>query len=116
MKKPVLEVNYHPTENHYWVAGDHRYTNLTELGDRVRRGFQVKVTETGTGNDVTREVLIRILMKSALNQLPVTVLHELVLATDPSKPPPWMIADLKKKQEQEAKQRPQPQLPVPEPK
>ena len=54
------------------------YITLEDVSDLIKEGFQVKVIEVGTENDVTSLVLTQIIMNKAKEDnaiLPVSLLH-----------------------------------------
>lgn len=65
-----------------------RYINLEELASLVREGGDIEVRDAKTGEDLTREVLMQVLLEVLRGQdlLPVSMLHRMIRATGDS---PW---------------------------
>lgn len=60
-----------------------RYVNLEELAQRVRAGTDFSVEDAKTGRDLTREILLQILLESpgGPELLPVGMLRRVIRAT-----------------------------------
>jgi polyhydroxyalkanoate synthesis repressor PhaR len=60
-----------------------RYVNLGEIADMVREGEELRVTDVATGQDLTREVLLQVILEvqGGLDFLPVGLLRRIIRAT-----------------------------------
>lgn len=65
-----------------------RYINLDELADIVRGGEDVQVVDARTAEDLTREVLLQVVMESLHggDLFPVAMLHRIIRASGSA---PW---------------------------
>jgi polyhydroxyalkanoate synthesis repressor PhaR len=65
-----------------------RYITLEDLAARIEEGHEVKVVESTTGDDVTRRVLLQVLLTDAyasrVDCIPVELLRTLIRLRDPS--------------------------------
>lgn len=62
-----------------------QYINLDEVAALVRKGFDVRVIDAKTGEDLTRVTLTQIIMEDARGTpagLPLELLRQLVISTD----------------------------------
>ena len=62
-----------------------RYVNLDEVAGMVRKGGEVRVVDSKTGEDLTRVTLTQIIMEEASGAragLPLELLRQLVISTD----------------------------------
>jgi len=62
-----------------------RYINLEDIAAQVRNGKDVQVLDAKTGEDLTRVILMQIILEDARDQpsgLPLELLRQLVVATD----------------------------------
>jgi polyhydroxyalkanoate synthesis repressor PhaR len=62
-----------------------KYVNLADIAAAVRRGAEIKVVDTKTGEDLTRVILTQIIVEDAKDQpsgLPLELLRQLILASD----------------------------------
>ena len=64
------------------------YINLEQMADLVRQGEQVQVQDARTGEDLTREVLLQVVMEvlHGGDLLPASLLHRIIRATGSD---PW---------------------------
>lgn len=58
------------------------YITLTELADRIRAGRQVTVEDAKTGTDLTRQILLQVILEEQerLDMLPPEMLHHIIRA------------------------------------
>lgn len=66
-------------------AGVRRYVNLNDVARMVRKGVEVEVLDARSGKDLTRIVLMQIIMEDSRDGesgLPLKLLNQLVVATD----------------------------------
>lgn len=91
MREP-LAVTYYPGHRHYRLHGVLGWSYLSDLTKLVLEGHRIKVTEHGTGTDLTRTTLAQALVEVA-ERLPSSVLHELVRAAVPTETPSSVITD-----------------------
>lgn len=59
------------TNRRFYCVPEARYVSLTEIGDMVRSGRGVRVVEKTTGNDITRYVLMQVLLEDGADNVPV---------------------------------------------
>lgn len=59
------------------------YVNLEQVADRIRQGEEVRVEDARTGEDLTREILLQIVLEvqGGLDFLPVGLLRRIIRAT-----------------------------------
>lgn len=74
-----------------------RYVSLTEIRDFLQRGDRVKVIEKSTGKDITKYVLMQVLLEERYDLLP-TYFYQMILQSPPEtidsffkKFFPWMM-------------------------
>ena len=60
-----------------------KYVNLDELAALIRAGHEIKVVDVGNGDDLTREVLLQILMETmhGADLLPTGLLRRIIRST-----------------------------------
>lgn len=61
-ENPVIELRRYPSRKLYNTATS-KYIRLPEIAEEVRRGAAIRVEDTETGEDVTRQVLLQIIME-----------------------------------------------------
>ncbi len=61
-KDPVIELRRYPSRKLYNTATS-KYIRLPEIAEEVRKGAVIRVEDTETGEDVTRQVLLQIIME-----------------------------------------------------
>lgn len=61
-QNPVLELRRYPSRKLYNTATS-KYIRLPEIAEEVRKGAVIRVEDTETGEDVTRQVLLQIIME-----------------------------------------------------
>lgn len=59
---PIVELRRYPSRKLY-NKNESRYVRLPEVAELVRGGANIRVEETETGEDVTRQVLLQIIME-----------------------------------------------------
>jgi len=62
-----------------------RYVNLDDLAARIRKGEEIQVVDSASGEDLTRVVLTQIIVEDAKGQttgLPLELLRQLIVASD----------------------------------
>ncbi len=65
-------------------ATNSRYVNLEEVADFVRRGYDVRVIEVASGEDITRVILTQIIAEGAKtpdSSFPLDILRQMVIAS-----------------------------------
>ncbi len=74
-----------------------RYVSLTEIRDFLQRGDRVKVVEKSTGKDITKYILMQVMLEERYELLP-TYFYQMVLQSPPEavdgffkKFFPWMM-------------------------
>lgn len=74
-----------------------RYVSLTEIRDFLQRGDKVKVVEKSTGKDITKYILMQVLLEERYDLLP-TYFYQMILQSPPEtidsffkKFFPWMM-------------------------
>ncbi|PKL47456.1 MAG: hypothetical protein CVV42_12870 [Candidatus Riflebacteria bacterium HGW-Riflebacteria-2] len=82
-----------------------RYVSLTEIRDFLQRGDRVKVIEKSTGKDITKYILMQVLLEERYDLLPLTF-YQMILQSPPDaiegffqKFFPWMMDVYKNFQE-----------------
>ena len=63
-----------------------RYLNIQELADLIREGAEVTIQDATTGEDLTRPVLLQVLIEVGGDVLPPSMLHRIIRATGED---PW---------------------------
>jgi polyhydroxyalkanoate synthesis repressor PhaR len=61
-----------------------RYINLEEIAELIKEGYEVKVVDAASGEDITRVVLTQIIMedaKGADSAFPLDILKQMVIAS-----------------------------------
>ena len=61
-QNPVIELRRYPSRKLYNTATS-KYIRLPEIAEEVRKGAVIRVEDTETGEDVTRQVLLQIIME-----------------------------------------------------
>lgn len=61
-EQPVIELRRYPSRKLYNTATS-KYIRLPEVAEEVRKGAVIRVEDTETGEDVTRQVLLQIIME-----------------------------------------------------
>jgi len=61
-EQPVIELRRYPSRKLY-NKSESRYVRLPEIADLIRNGASIRVEDTETGEDVTRQVLLQIIME-----------------------------------------------------
>jgi polyhydroxyalkanoate synthesis repressor PhaR len=81
--QPLLIKRY-PNRRLYDMSAG-KYVNLADIAAAVRRGAEVKVVDSKTGEDLTRIILTQIIGEDAKEQpagLPLELLRQLIVASD----------------------------------
>ena len=79
-KTQVLELRKYPNRRYYDTTHS-RHVTLEEIQTLVRDGYEVRVTDSKTGEDITAKVLTQIILEldtPKLNIFPVPLLHRLI--------------------------------------
>jgi polyhydroxyalkanoate synthesis repressor PhaR len=73
------------------------YVNLEQLGDLIRAGEQLQVVDAKTEEDLTRQVLLQILIElpGTLDVVPIALLHRLIRSTGAEPLHPLLAEQLK---------------------
>ena len=61
-----------------------RYINLDEIAELIKEGYEVKVVDAASGEDITRVVLTQIIMEDAKgpdSAFPLDILRQMVIAS-----------------------------------
>lgn len=62
---------------------DSRYITLDELAEKIRGGTDVSIVEVASGEDITQETLVQLVLEGpTANLLPASLLHQLVRMGD----------------------------------
>lgn len=61
-KNPVIELRRYPSRKLY-NTNTSKYIRLPEIAEEIRNGASIRVSDTETGEDVTRQVLLQIIME-----------------------------------------------------
>lgn len=80
----TVEIRRYPNRRLY-SRNDGRYVSLSELEAMIREGKRISVTDSQSGEDLTREVLIRILVDQRpekMRLLPTDMLHFMLRSND----------------------------------
>ena len=80
--KPVLIKKYE--NRRLYDATNSRYINLEEVADFVRRGYDVRVVDAASGEDITRVILTQIIAEGAKtpdSSFPLDILRQMVIAS-----------------------------------
>jgi polyhydroxyalkanoate synthesis repressor PhaR len=78
----VVELRKYPNRRYYNV-GRGRHETLGELHELVRKGYQIHVTDSKTGQDITNQVLAQIILEldpPKLDLFPASLLHQAIQA------------------------------------
>lgn len=70
----------------YYDATHSRHLTLEEIRDLIQRGYDIRVTDGSTGNDITAQVLIQLILEldtPKLDALPIPLLVRLIRINDP---------------------------------
>lgn len=81
-RKPVIIKKYE--NRRLYNTTDSRYVNLDEVARMVQEGYDVKVLDAATGEDLTRLVLTQIIVEHAKgpgSTFPLDVLRQMVVAS-----------------------------------
>lgn len=81
-RKPVIIKKYE--NRRLYNTNDSRYVNLDEVARMVQEGYDVKVLDAATGEDLTRLVLTQIIVEHAKgpeSTFPLDVLRQMVVAS-----------------------------------
>jgi polyhydroxyalkanoate synthesis repressor PhaR len=79
-----LDIRKYPNRR-YYDATYSRHLTLEEILDRVRQGYDIKVTDSKTGADITAQVLTQMILEletKKIENLPVTLLLNLIRSND----------------------------------
>jgi polyhydroxyalkanoate synthesis repressor PhaR len=79
-----LEISKYPNRRYYDKTRS-RHLTLEEIYAAIRDGYEVKVTDSKTGEDITAKVLAQIILEldqSKLDVFPVPLLHRLLRANE----------------------------------
>ncbi len=77
----LLEIKKYPNRR-YYDATRSRHVTLEEINNLIRDGYEVRVTDSKTGQDITAKVLAQIILEldsPKLGIFPVPLLHRLIL-------------------------------------
>ncbi len=95
-----------------------RYVSLSEIRDFLQRGDKVKVVEKSTGKDITKYILMQVLLEDRYELLP-TYFYQMILQSPPEaidnffkKFFPWMMDIYKGYQEGSFSMPQMPQMPT----
>ena len=80
--KPVLIKKYE--NRRLYDTTNSRYINLEEVADFVRRGYDVRVADAVSGEDITRVILTQIIAEGAKtpdSSFPLDILRQMVIAS-----------------------------------
>ena len=79
-----LDIRKYPNRR-YYDATRSRHLTLEEIHTLIRDGYDIKVTDSKTGDDITAQVLTQIILElesSKLDTLPVALLARLIRVND----------------------------------
>lgn len=79
-----LDIRKYPNRR-YYDATNSRHLTLEEIRSLIRDGYDIKVTDSKTGDDITAQVLTQIILEletSKLDTLPVGLLLRLIRVND----------------------------------
>ena len=79
-----LDIRKYPNRR-YYDATRSRHLTLEEIRSLIRDGYDIKVTDSKTGDDITAQVLTQIILEmesSKLDTLPVALLTRLIRVND----------------------------------
>lgn len=83
MAKEVILKKY--TNRRLYNTDEGRYVKLDEIGDIIRRGNDIKVIDTKTKEDITKQILAQIILEEEKNKkdlLPKTLLYQIIRANE----------------------------------
>jgi polyhydroxyalkanoate synthesis repressor PhaR len=79
-----LDIRKYPNRR-YYDATRSRHVKLEEIHDLIRQGYEIQVTDSKTGQDITQKVLAQIILEldpPKLDIFPVPLLHRLIRANE----------------------------------
>ena len=78
----VVEIRKYSNRRLYDTSSS-RYITLAELGDMIRDGVEIQVKDAKTGQDLTRTVMLQIILENEqdMNLLPVSFLRKIIEAS-----------------------------------
>jgi polyhydroxyalkanoate synthesis repressor PhaR len=78
----VVEIRKYSNRRLYDTSSS-RYITLAELGDMIRAGTDIRVRDAKTGQDLTRTVMLQIILESEqdMNMLPIPFLRKIIEAS-----------------------------------
>ena len=79
-----LEIKKYPNRR-YYDATRSQHLTLEDIRDRIREGYEVRVTDSKTGADITAQVLTQIVLEletSKIDSFPVALLSRMIRAND----------------------------------
>ena len=81
----MIEIRKYPNRRLYDTSRS-TYVNLEELAELVRAGHEVRVVDAKTGDDLTKDVLLQVVMEvlQGVELLPVGMLRRMIRATGSS--------------------------------
>jgi len=80
----MVTIKKYPNRRLYDTSSG-RYVNLDDLAAMIREGQEIQVTDSKTGEDITRVVLTQIILEDAKGQptgLPLELLRQLIMASE----------------------------------
>lgn len=83
MAKEVILKKY--TNRRIYNTDEGRYVKLDEIGDIIRQGNDIKVIDTKTKEDITKQILAQIILEEEKNKkdlLPKTLLYQIIRANE----------------------------------
>ncbi|HPZ07953.1 MAG TPA: polyhydroxyalkanoate synthesis regulator DNA-binding domain-containing protein [Candidatus Eremiobacteraeota bacterium] len=83
MAKEVMLKKY--TNRRLYNTDEGRYIKLDEIGDIIRQGNDIKVIDTKTKEDITKQILAQIILEEEKNKkdlLPKTLLYQIIRANE----------------------------------
>lgn len=78
-KKEILIKKY--TNRRLYHTGESRYIKLDEIADIIRQGNDIKVLDSQTDKDITKQILAQIILEEEKNRkdlLPTALLYEII--------------------------------------
>jgi len=78
-KKEILIKKY--TNRRLYHTGESRYIKLDEIADIIRQGNDIKVLDSQTDKDITKQILAQIILEEEKNRkdlLPTSLLYEII--------------------------------------
>jgi len=79
-----LDIRKYPNRR-YYDATRSRHVKLDEIHELIRQGYEIRVTDSKTGQDITVKVLAQIILEldpPKLHIFPVPLLHRLIRANE----------------------------------